>query len=90
MDESPEKLRAIFLEVVDNQIRDGTPAATRQTYERLKRAGHPSAEAKRLIAAVVAAGMFEIVKSQRTFNEGRFVERLHQLPEMPWNDDEAA
>ena len=90
MDESPEILRATFLKVVDNQIRDGTPAATRQTYERLKRDGHPSAEAKRLIAAVVAAEMFEIVKSQQTFNEGRFIERLHQLPAMAWNDDEEA
>ena len=88
MDESPEILRATFLEVVNNQIRDGTPAATRQTYERLKRAGHAATEAKRMIAAVVAAERFEIVKRQQVFNEGRFVERLHQLPEMPWNDDD--
>jgi hypothetical protein len=87
MDESPEILRATFLEVVNNQIRDGTPAATRQTYERLKREGHPSTEAKSLIAAVVAAEMFEIAKHKQTFNEGRFAERLHQLPEMPWSDD---
>jgi hypothetical protein len=88
MDESPEILRATFLEVVDNQIREGTPAAARQTYQRLQREGHSSAEAKGLIAKVVAAETFEMVKHKQTFDEQRFVERLHQLPAMPWNDDE--
>ena len=88
MDEPREMLRATVLEVVDNQIRDGTPPATRQTFERLQREGHPSAEAKRLIAGVVAAEVFAIFKSKRPFDEVRFVQRLHQLPDMPWSDDE--
>lgn len=88
MDESREILRATVLEVVDNQIRDGTPPATRQTFERLQNEGHPAAEAKRLIAGVVAAEVFSVFKSKQAFDEARFVQRLHQLPEMPWNDNE--
>ena len=87
MNKSREALRASFLEVVENQIRDGTPVATPQTFERLQREGHSAAEAKGLIASVIAAEMFEIVKHKRTFDEPKFVERLHQLPDMPWNDD---
>jgi len=90
MDKTPDRLRALFFEVVDNQIRDGNPAATRQTYERLQRDGHSSAEAKRLITCVVAAEMFEIAKNKQTFDETRFVQRLEQLPAMPWSDDEDA
>jgi hypothetical protein len=90
MDKTPDRLRALFVEVVDNQIRDGKPAATRQTYERLQRDGQSSAEAKRLITCVVAAEMFEIAKHNQPFDEARFIQRLEQLPAMPWNDDEDA
>ena len=88
MDESREILRATVLEVVENQIRDGNPAATRQTFERLKREGHSAAEAKRLIAGVVAAETYGIAKHKQPFDESRFVERLHQLPDMSWSNDD--
>jgi hypothetical protein len=87
MDESRDLLRASFLEVVDNQLRDGKPLATRQTFERLQREGHTASEAKKLIAAIVAAEVFNMAKHKQTFDERRFVERLHQLPNMPWGDD---
>ena len=87
MTDNGERLRGLFLEVVDNQIREGKPAATKQTFERLKREGNSAAEAKRLIACVVAAELFEISKEKRDFDEKRFVQRLEQLPDMPWSDD---
>jgi hypothetical protein len=89
MDESRDVLRASFLEVVDNQLRDGTPLATRQTFERLQREGLTASKAKELIAAIVAAEVFNMVKHKRTFDERRFVERSHQLPKLPWDDDDA-
>jgi hypothetical protein len=90
MDESREILRATFLEVVDNQIRDDNPAVTRQTFERLQREGHSAAEARRFIAGVVAAEVFEIAKHKQPFDEARFVERLHQLPDMSWSKSDGA
>ena len=87
MTDNGERLHGLFLEVVDNQIREGKPAATKQTFERLQREGNSPAEAKRLIACVVAAEMFEISKEKRGFNEKGFVQRLEQLPDMPWSDD---
>ena len=90
MNKSRETLKTSFLEVVENQIRDGTPPATRQTFERLQREGHIVAKAKALIASVIAAEMFEIVKHKRTFDEAKFIERLQQLPDMPWHDEPEA
>ena len=90
MYKTPDRLRALFVEVVDNQIRDGNPPSTRQTYERLQREGHSPSEAKRLITCVVAAEMWEISKHKQPFNEARFIQRLEQLPNMPWSDEEDA
>jgi hypothetical protein len=81
-------LRAAILEVVDNQLRENTPPATRLTFERLQREGHSVSKAKEMIAAIVAAEFFHITEQKQTFNETRFVERLDQLPDMPWTDEE--
>ena len=88
MSDSRERLRAAVLEVVENQIRDGTPPETRQTIERLQREGVSADDAKSLIAALVAAEIFSIAKDKRPFDERRFVECLHKLPALPWDDDE--
>lgn len=87
MEESREILRAVLFEVVEKQIQDGNPIATRQTFERLKRQGHTADEAKRLIAAVVAAETFGIAKHGRPYDESMFVERLQQLPDLSWSED---
>ena len=44
-----KRLRKLILEVVDNQIRDLTPPATKETFERLVREGHHPDDARRLI-----------------------------------------
>jgi hypothetical protein len=90
MEPSAARLRAAILEAVDTQIREGTPPATRETFERLQREGTPPAEAKRLIAAVLSAEIFNIAKHHQTYDETRYVRRLQQLPVMPWTEDEEA
>ena len=90
MEASAARLRAALLEVVDNQIREGTPPATRETFERLQRGGTPAAEAKRLIAAVLSAEIFTIAKHHQAYDENRYVQRLQQLPVMPWSEGEEA
>jgi hypothetical protein len=41
-----EKLKAMVLEVVDNQLRDHTPPETRETYQRLLKEGFSDREAR--------------------------------------------
>lgn len=77
------KLRAAILEVVENQLRDGTPPETRQTLQRLISQGYSAQEAKRLIGVVVAGEIFDILKQGKPFDQARFVGALRRLPQTP-------
>jgi hypothetical protein len=78
------QLQAAIMKVVENQLRSNDPPQTRQTFERLIATGHTEEEAKRLIACVVSAEIFDVLKKQEPFNLDRFVKALDRLPAMPW------
>ena len=80
-------LNAAIMKVVDNQLRGNDPPQTGQTFKRLIDAGISEKEAKRLIACVVSAEIFDVLKKQEPFNLERFVKALDRLPAMPWDDD---
>jgi hypothetical protein len=67
MDDSSQYSRATFL--------------ARETVGRLRREGHSTDEAKRMVAAVINAEEFAVMKGRHTFDEARFIERLRQLPD---------
>ena len=77
-------LQALIYEVVDNQLRDGTPLETRQTLERLIAEGHTRQEARRLIACVVVSEIFDILQRREPYDETRYIAALRRLPMMPW------
>lgn len=81
-------LRAAIMKVVENQLRNNDPPQTRQTFRRLVEAGYPEEEAKRLIACVVSAEIFDILKKNEPFNLDRFAKALNKLPKMPWAEEE--
>lgn len=83
-----ERARAAIFEVIENQIRDNDPPETRKTFERLLGTGHSGAEAKRLIACVLAAELFDVMKSDKPYDNARYVSKLERLPELPWEEDE--
>jgi len=80
-------LNAAIIKVVDNQLRSNDPPQTAQTFNRLLAAGHSDQEAKRLIACVVAAEIFDVLKQQQPFNLERFVNGLDNLPTLPWKEE---
>ncbi len=82
-------LQAAIMKVVENQLRSNDPPQTRQTFERLIAAGHTEQEAKRLIACVVSAEIFDVLKKNEPFNLDRFVKGLNNLPTMPWEEEES-
>ena len=67
MDESGHYLRATFL--------------ARETVDRLRREGHLAEDASRMVAAVINAEEFALMKGRHSFDETRFSERLNQLPD---------
>jgi hypothetical protein len=81
---SSKILNKAILEVVENQLRADNPPETKKTFERLLKEGINEKEAKRLIACVVAAEIFDVLKEQQPYNHERFVKALNQLPELPW------
>jgi hypothetical protein len=81
-------LRAAIMEVVEKQILGNDPPQTGQTFNRLTEAGLSEEEAKRLIACVVSAEIFDVLKKQEPFNLERFVKALDRLPQMPWAEEE--
>jgi hypothetical protein len=80
-------LRTTVMEVVENQIRNNDPPETQQAFTRLLAAGHSEKEAKRLIACVVSAEIFDVLKRREPFNRDRFVKALDKLPAIPWDND---
>jgi len=82
MAKSSEIARKAILEVVSNQIRDGNPPETRETFDRLVSEGLED-EARRLIGCVVASEIFDILKHQHSYNQERYVKALRKLPKLP-------
>ena len=76
------------MKVVDNQLRGNDPPQTGQTFKRLMAAGHSEEEAKRLIACVVSAEIFDVLKQQQPFDLDRFVKGLDNLPALPWEEEQ--
>ncbi len=80
------ELRRVYLEVVDNQLRDNNPPETRVTFDRLRSEGFNETEAKVLIASAIAFETFQVMKSGAPFNHDRFVHNLNRLPDQTFED----
>jgi len=76
-------LYAVFMEVVENQLRDNDPPETRTTYDRLKSEGFSELDAKKLMAQAIVAETFWIMKKKEMFNLTRFINNLNRLPAEP-------
>ena len=80
-------MRRAILEVVENQLRDGTPPETRATLERLMADGCSREEAVKYVGCVVSTEIFDVLKNREPFNESRFVAALEALPRLPWEKE---
>jgi hypothetical protein len=75
------QLQAVYLETVDNQLRDNNPPETRQTFERLRGLNISERDAKLLIASAIAVETYEIMKTKTPFDQARFIRHLEMLPD---------
>jgi hypothetical protein len=76
-------LRAVFLEIVDNQLRANNPPETSETFNRLVAEGISEEDAKLYIAQAVCTETFYVLKHNQVFNHQRYVENLRRLPQPP-------
>ena len=73
------RLQALILEVVENQLAENNPPATKATLERLMEAGYSEKEAMKMIGAVVAEFIYDAMKDNVAFDVERFCSRLDEL-----------
>lgn len=85
--EANPQLAAAILEIVDTQLRDGTPLETRQTFERLVAEGYTPEGARQLIAHVVVREIFSVMARGERYDQRCFVAALHRLPTLPDADE---
>jgi hypothetical protein len=83
MEKTNPHLKAAFMEVVDNQIRDNNPPETRETLDRLISQGISKEDARIYIGQAVCVEVWDIMRNQKEFNRERFVRNLKNLPEEP-------
>jgi hypothetical protein len=83
----PEVLRSAIFEGINNQIRDGTPPETRETYHRLLSEGYSEEEVMQYIGAVVSSEMFAVLNDGRTYDNEGYVAALNALPRLPWEEE---
>ena len=76
-------MKAAYLEVVDNQLRDNDPPETKETFDRLVEEGFSEEDAKILIAQAVCLETFCMLKHHEKFNLERYVRNLKGLPKEP-------
>lgn len=81
--ETNPRLAAAILEIVDTQLRDGTPPETRQTFARLVAAGYTPEGARQLLAHVVVREIFAVMARGEGYDQARFVAALDRLPRLP-------
>jgi hypothetical protein len=83
MEKTNPHLKAAFIEVVENQIRDGEPTETRATLERLMSQGLSDDDARVYIGQAVCVEVWDVMRNKKEFNMERFVRNLKNLPDEP-------
>ena len=82
------QLAATILEIVDTQLREGTPPETRETFDRLVDIGFTPEGARQLLAHVVVREIFTVMARGERYDAARFIAALHRLPKLPDDEDE--
>jgi hypothetical protein len=82
-EEGNPRLKATFLQIVDNQLKANDPPETRQTLDRLIAEGISREDAKIYIAQAVCVEVFNIMKHNEPCDQARYVRNLQRLPKEP-------
>ena len=85
MSEPDRKIvREALFEAIENQMKAGTPPATKETFDRLRAAGHSRKETMKFLACVLLCELNEMIRDKRMYDETNYINRLYMLPQLPW------
>jgi len=77
-DYNPE-LNKLIMQIVDNQLSDENTPYVRETYNRLLSAGHTDKETRNLIGSAAVVEIYDVMKENQPFDEGRYRKVLNAL-----------
>jgi hypothetical protein len=81
--EEGQRVGEAIIETIENQLRDNDPPETKKTLERLMLSGESRENAMRYIASALSVEIFEALKNETPYDEGRYLMNLKKLPELP-------
>jgi hypothetical protein len=84
MEEVNRRAGELLIQAVKEQIRQGDPPETKETFDRLRREGHVEDEVYRLLGCVMTSEIYDVMKDERVFDRDLYVRRLRALPKLPW------
>jgi hypothetical protein len=79
---------AQLIEVIENQLEDGSPLKVKETLMRLMMTGTPREEAVAMMACAVSIEIFDVMKNEVEFNLKRYAENLDRLPDLSFMEGE--
>ncbi len=80
-----KELRDEIFSIIEKQLNSNDPPETKITYNRLLNLGYSEFQVKQFIGQCLAVEIFEVLKHQKPYNEGRYVKNLKQLPKEPFD-----
>ena len=85
-DETTKRLQGAINEVIKSQVLEENPPETRETLLRLLKEGFSEQQTLQLIGHVVAAEVFGVMQKGQPYDEKRYIQKLKQLPALPWKE----
>ena len=82
-----EVLRGELLEMVNNQLHDGDPPETKQTYDRLRVQGYADVEIMHQLGSALLCEISIVTRYQTPFDRKRYASYLNKLPDPPWSEE---
>jgi len=76
--------REALFAAIENQMKEGNPPATRETFDRLRAAGYSRKETMKFLACALLVELNEMSRDHRIYDETSYVNRLKMLPQLPW------
>ena len=78
-------VREAIREIVSTQFQENSPPQVRQTAERLVASGYTGEEAFTLLGCALSHEMVEVLGSEQSFDEARYIATLERLPALLWD-----
>ncbi len=78
-----EEMREHIFEILNNQLRENDPPETKKTFDRLKKQGVDTFQAKQMMGQCLTIELFDVLKFGKPYNNNRYIKNLLALPNKP-------